>query len=114
MGRGVAALHVIQRLFLVQIDEHGSIDRVPDPGALDLARLKHDISVRQHHRTAEALEMRDRGEGFRKEQPGKGKLQKVIRNLEKMRIVIESRAKRLQGAQVIRKSETRARFLEDI
>lgn len=58
--------------------------------------------------------MRDRGEGLGKEQPGKRKLQQEIRNLQKLRIVVESRAKGLQTAEVVREAEPRAPLLEDI
>ena len=39
--------HGVEHLFLVQVDEHPSLDGIPQTGALDLARLEHDIPIGQ-------------------------------------------------------------------
>jgi len=48
MGGRMAPLDVVERLFLVDIDEH-RIDHFGQPGALDLMRLKDDVAVGQDH-----------------------------------------------------------------
>ncbi len=45
---------MVQHLLLVQINEDPAAHRIPDAGALDLARLEYHVAVRQHHRPAQA------------------------------------------------------------
>src|SRR5262245_5087124 len=47
LGR-VTLLDVIQRLFLVNINEHVTVYSFKDAGAFDLARLKHHVAVREN------------------------------------------------------------------
>ena len=53
LGR-ITPLDVVEGFFLMNIDQHTSIDRVSKTGALDFMRLKDDVTVRQDDGQAEA------------------------------------------------------------
>jgi len=44
---GIAARDVVEHLFLVNVDEDVTVDRLPDAGALDLVGLVHRVAVGQ-------------------------------------------------------------------
>ena len=44
---------------------HAPLDRRPDAGTLDLARLEHHVTVGKHGRSPQRPEMRDDIEGVR-------------------------------------------------
>ena len=59
MLRRVMFDHGVQHLFLVDINKHAAFDGIPKAGTLHLARLEHDVAVRQHHGRAETAQVRD-------------------------------------------------------
>src|SRR5438128_12691484 len=48
--RRIASLDVIQRLFLVDVDQHVAVHGLPAAGPLDLAGLEDPRTVRKDHR----------------------------------------------------------------
>lgn len=54
VARRVALLDVVQHLLLVNIDQHSTVDRVPQSGALDFARLENHIAIGQDDRSPNA------------------------------------------------------------
>jgi hypothetical protein len=86
---------MIEHAFLVQVDQHATVDRIPDSGALNLARLKYDIAVGEDDRLAHGLQVCDRRERVRKDSVGERVLQEELRHVEQVRIVVEPGAKQL-------------------
>ena len=115
--RRVAALHGVEHLLLVDVDQHASPDSVPKARTLNLARLKDDIAVGQDDGLAEPVESREHverpgiktiserivdQEGRQRQQPVSG----VVVGLDIGTVT-------LQGAQVVRVSQFVAQSLED-
>src|SRR5215471_17904923 len=54
--RGREALfHILEFLFLMNVDQHVAVNCFPDAGALDLKRLKNHVTIREDHRLAPLL-----------------------------------------------------------
>src|SRR4030095_7306633 len=72
MARGIALLDIIQRLLLVDVDQHVALHRLGDPGPLDLAGLEDNVAVRQDHGGAPGAEPLQDVERSRVEAIGEG------------------------------------------
>src|ERR1700691_183275 len=109
----VAALHMIEHALLVHVDHHAALDRIPDAGALDLARLEYHVAVREDHRRPQGAQVRDRRECRFIDEPGEGVLQQKIRHLQQPRVIVQPRAEGLQACQVIGDPEPLAQLGKD-
>ena len=78
---GATPFHMVQHLFLVQIDHDSALHGIPDAGALDLARLEYDVAVRQHGRRPQRAQMRNRLQGVRKQPAGEGIFEQELRHI---------------------------------
>ena len=101
MPRRKAALHRIEHPFLVQVDQHPALHRIPEPGALDLAWLEHDVAIGQHHRRPQRVQVRDGFQDPRVEPLCEGIFQQECRHLQQVRILVQARAEYLQRTEVI-------------
>src|SRR5262249_41124446 len=56
----ITLLHVVELVFFVHVNQNFAIEGIPQSGSLDLAGLKHDISVGKDHRGSPFLDVLDR------------------------------------------------------
>src|SRR5258708_20468985 len=96
---------MVEHPLLVQVDQYAAGNGIPDSGVPDLARLEYNVAVRQYHRRSQRLKMRHGGQCTGIYQRRKWVFQQILRHAEQLRIVIETRAEQLQGAQVVREAE---------
>ena len=73
----IAPLDVVQRLLLVDVDQHIAVDRLGNAGSLDLARLEDDVAVGQDHRRAEAAQPPQGRKGVRVQPIGERIVQEI-------------------------------------
>src|ERR1039457_5902364 len=92
---------MVQYPLLVQVNEYPAVDRIPNSGAPDFARLEYHVAVRQDDRPAQAAQMIDGRQCSRIDQVRKRVLQQILRQVQQLRIAVEPGAKRLQTTQVI-------------
>ena len=59
MMRGITPLHIVQHLFLVDVDQYVALDGVPQSRALYFTRLKDNIAVGQDDRRTPLSKMPD-------------------------------------------------------
>src|SRR5258708_23998008 len=103
-----------ENAFIGQVEYEGASDRTPYSGGLYFARLENDVAVRQHHRTAQSVQVSHRLERAREQPCGKGVFQQKLRHGEQVRMVVESGSKRLQACQIIGEPQLLAQSAEDL
>ena len=109
----VLPLDVLDLTLLVDVDQHAPLDRLEQAGALDLARLEHDVAVGQDHRRPPRGEALDDVERGRIEAVGERVLQEERGQPEHVRIVRVLHAVALQRPQVVGVAELGAQRFED-
>src|SRR6185437_11275790 len=107
------ALDVVQFLLFVDIDQHAVLERLPQTGALDLARLEHGVPVRQNHRRPPLAGMRDRGQRPRIEPVGKRIIHQPVRHAQHLGIMQLLDPIAFQRPEVVCVAEFLAQCLED-
>src|ERR1700723_299596 len=112
IGR-VALLHMVEYTLLVQINHDPALHRIPYSRALNLARLEHDVAVRQHHGAAESAQVGDGLEGSREQPCCERIFQQKFRHCQQVRMIVQSGAKYLQASQVVGKPQLFAQTAED-
>src|SRR5271169_1113001 len=105
---------MVEHLLLVQINQHSSLDRAPDSGALDFTRLKYDVAVRQHDRPSQGAQVRHRIQGAGEKPARKWIFKQELGHSQQLGVVVESGAEILQTAQVIRQALRLAPAAEDL
>ena len=111
--RRIAPLDGIEHPFLVQVDEHAPADRVPQPGALHLARLKYHIPVRENDRNARAATTRQRCQRTRIQALRERVIDQEERDQQQLRVVEVFQAVALQRPQIVGVTELIPQLLED-
>src|SRR5262249_47601090 len=71
MARWITPLDVFKLFLLVDVDQHIAFHRLGNPGALDLARLKDDITIGEHDSRRPAAKVLEHIERSRVEPIGK-------------------------------------------
>src|SRR5690242_5821662 len=97
----VTALDVIQRLFLVNINEHLAVDSFENARAFDLTRLKYHIAVRENDRRPPCAEALEDVEGAGIETVGERIVHQERRHRQQVRFSRVFDTKTLQCAQII-------------
>src|ERR1035437_9603971 len=106
-------LHIVQFQFLVDIDQDVALEEFVQAGPVHLARLKHDISVAQNHRSPQSPRVFDCIQRLRIEAVGKGIIDHEMRHGQQLRIARLLDAVTLQRAQIVGVSEFATQLLED-
>src|SRR5262245_62947027 len=96
---GKAPLHVIQRSFLVDINEDASIDRVGEARSLNFVWLKDDVSVGQDNRRPNVVQRLQDLQRRWKQSTGERIVDEVGRHRQKLYFAGMLGAKALQGSQ---------------
>jgi hypothetical protein len=109
---GIAPLDRAQHQLLVQVDEHPAGHRVPEPGTLHLARLKHHVPVREDHGASETGAARERAQGAGIEALRKRVIDQERGHSEQLRVIEVLQPVALQGPEVIGVPELRSQPLE--
>src|SRR3954468_9751087 len=109
----VPALDVGEHLFLVNVDEDATVDGLPETRALDLSRLKDDVSVGEDDGRPLSSEALDGVERARVEAVREWVVDEVGRDHQEPRVVSDLGAVVLQGAEVIGVAELGAQLFED-
>src|SRR3989440_10008685 len=113
VGSGNAPLDGLQHLLLVQVNENAPVHRVPQAGALHLARLEAHVAVGEDDRGSEARTARQRSQRARVEPVRKRVVDQEERYPQQLRIVEVLEAIALQRAQIVGVPELRAQLLEN-
>ena len=92
MGGGIAARDVLKLFLLVDVDQHMAVERLPQAGAQDLARLKDGVAVRENDGQSPFAGMAHRVERMRIEAIGERIVQEPIGGAEDRAIVRDFRA----------------------
>ncbi len=112
--RRVALLDGLEHLLLVHVDQDATVDRIPDAGSLDLARLEHHIAVRQDHRLAHALKMSQDLQCIRVQTFGEGVIDEEARHAQQLGDIQVFESVLLQRAQIIHIPQAAADLFQDL
>ena len=112
VGR-IAPLDVVELLLLVDVDQNVAGNRVEKPGAVDLARLKHDVAVRQNHRGAQAARVLDHVQRVGEEPVRERVVDEERGHREQVRVARVLDAVALQRAEIVGIAEFGAQVLEE-
>jgi hypothetical protein len=103
MRRGILALQLVERAFLVHADKHAAVERLPQARADDLARLEHDVAVGEHDGGETARAARSNGIERARIQPvGKRIIEDEFTDAKQSHVVFEPESETLQRGQVVR------------
>src|SRR5579884_4152232 len=112
LGR-IAPLDVVEGLFLVDIDQHVSIDGVGETRTLDLARLEDDVAVRQDNgRTAVAQPLQHL-EGAREQPVGERIIDQERGHRQQLDLARMFDPVTLEGSDIVAIAQLREQILED-
>ena len=112
--RRVVPLDIVEHAFLVDVDEHLAIDRGPQTGPLDFARLKDDVAVREDDDRSALAQMADGVECARVDAVGERVVEEIERDAEHTRLARMLDAIPLQRAEIVRVTELGPELLEDL
>src|SRR5207253_10116402 len=84
---GKSRLDILQLLLLVYVDQHVALDGRPQTRTLDLARLKHHVSVRQDDHRPPTFKTVDDVQRLRVQPVRKRIVDQVVRQVQQVRFV---------------------------
>ncbi|MBN8904693.1 MAG: HAD-IC family P-type ATPase, partial [Rhodospirillales bacterium] len=113
MPRGVQAFHVVEFLFLVDVDQHVVMENVPQAGAVHLARLEHGVAVGQDHGAAPALHVAHRLDCAGEQAVGERVVHQPVGHAQHARVVHRLDAVAFQRAEIVGVAEFAAELLEN-
>jgi hypothetical protein len=99
--RRIALLHMVEYFLLVHVDQNAPLDRGPYSGVLNLARLEHDVAVRQHDRRSQGAQVCYRFHGAWKQPAGEWIFEQELGHLQQLGVVVEPGSEVLHAAQVV-------------
>src|SRR4030095_782653 len=109
----VTPLDIIQRLFLVDVNQHVTLYRFEDAGAFDLARLKDHVAVRQDDRLSPRAKFFQHVERSGIQTIGEGVVDQERRHRQQVNILRMLDPVALQGAEVIAIAQIGKQLFED-
>ena len=112
--RRIEALDVVELLLLVDVDEDLAVERLPQAGPLDLARLENGVAVRQHHRPAPLPNVPDGVQRPGVKPVGERIVDQPARHQQETRIVQVLDPITLERAEIVGIAELAAQLLEDL
>src|SRR5882724_9552808 len=111
--RRIASLDVVQRRFLVDIDQHVAVHGLPDAGAFDLARLEDHVAVGEDDRRAPRAEPFQDVERSRIEAIGERVVDQVRRHRHEVQVLRVLGPVALERAEVVAIAELDEERLEN-
>ena len=109
----VAAFDVVELLFLVDVDQHVAVDRVPDARLLGFAGLEDDVAVGEDHRRGVGLEAFEDFQGAGVEDFGERVVDQPEREGQQLHFVRVFDSVLLQCPQVVAVAERVEQAFED-
>ena len=113
MRRRILGLHIVQFLFLMDIDQDVPFENLIQARAIDLERLENHIAVAQDHWPPHPPRVPHRLERLRKQPVRKGIIHHEVRHRQQLLFSRLLDAITLQRPQIVGVSEFRAQLLED-
>ena len=114
MVRWIALLHVVEFLFLVDVDHHLSVDGFAQSRALNLERLKNHVAVGQDRRLAVLFVLLDHVERAGEQPVREMVVHQEVRHRDDSEVARMIDPVALQRAQIVRVAELGAQLLEII
>src|SRR5262245_10999366 len=111
---GVAPLDVVQLALLVDIDEHVALDRLEQPGAMDLQGLEHHVAVGEDDRLAPLLRVLHGVQGAREQAVRERIVHEKRRDRDEVGAMWILQTEALQRAQVVGVPELLPELLEQL